>query len=207
MLGDIGGGAVERDGRVGAEIGEGGEPFGLASGTDDLAGAEVLGDLDGHSPGVAGRPQDQDPLAGPEGNASAQGDPRRHGGVHGRRDEYRVALAGQYDAPAEIDDRLFGHRTHRGLRQDEVAQGAVGGAAYAVDAGDEGKLAGAGVVRAVGLGPHPRMQARGDDVDEDLLWCLWGRCGEVLAGRWRAEGSNDRCSHADSPGWLGTERA
>ena len=75
MPGDIGRHAVERDGRVGAEIGERGESFGLASGADDVAGAEVPGDLDGHSPGVAGRRQNQDPLAGAEGNALAKGHP------------------------------------------------------------------------------------------------------------------------------------
>jgi hypothetical protein len=46
--------------------------------------------------------------------------------------------SGEDDATAQVDNCLFGHRTHRGVGQDEVAQGAVGGAAHAVDAGDEG---------------------------------------------------------------------
>jgi hypothetical protein len=59
----------------------------MASGTDDVAGAQVPGDLHGHPPGAAGGRQDQDLLTRPEGDAPAQGDPSGHGGVHGRDDE------------------------------------------------------------------------------------------------------------------------
>lgn len=42
-----------------------------------------------------------------------KGDPRRHGGVHGRGDEHRVASLGRGDAAAQVDDRPLGHRAHR----------------------------------------------------------------------------------------------
>ena len=70
---DVGGGLAERvvgilagqrQGEVGTEVAERGEPFGVAPGTDHLARAEVLGNLDGHPAGVAGRAEDEHALPG-----------------------------------------------------------------------------------------------------------------------------------------------
>ena len=59
----------QRHDLVGAERNERAEPPGIASGADHAPGAEEPGDLDRHHPGVPGRAEHQDALAGLDRNA------------------------------------------------------------------------------------------------------------------------------------------
>src|SRR5271154_3700350 len=77
-------GIAELDGGVGSQVFKGRELLGVSSGTDDMAGAEALGDLHRHLARAAGGAKNQHRLAGLEFNAPAKSDPRGHRGVHSR---------------------------------------------------------------------------------------------------------------------------
>jgi hypothetical protein len=133
---------------------------------------------------------------GPERHPLTQRDPGRHGRVHRRGHHDRIDGAGQHQAAPDVDDRLLGHRAHRGVWQDEVPQQPVGSASDAVDARHERQLIGARVVRPVSLGSDPRMQSGGQDTDEHLAV---GRDGdrELLIARSSAEPGDNSSVHAD----------
>jgi hypothetical protein len=122
---------------VGAQLGKGRKPRSFASGSDDMAGAKVFGDLHGHATRASGCAEDQHRLAGFEVDAPPKGDPRGHDGVHRRGHQDGVGAVGKHDTATLVDDGLLGHRAHGGVRQDEVADRAVGRAAHSVDAGDQ----------------------------------------------------------------------
>jgi hypothetical protein len=122
---------------VGAQLGKGREPRSVASGSDDMAGAKVFGDLHGHATRASGCAEDQHRLAGFEVDAPPKGDPRGHDGVHRRGHQDGVGAVGKHHTATLVDDGLLGHRTHGGVGQDEVADRAVGRAAHSVDAGDQ----------------------------------------------------------------------
>jgi hypothetical protein len=201
---DVGGGFAEhvvgvlagqRDGDVGTEVAHRGEPFGVSAGGDHVARAEVLGYLDGHLTGVAGRAEDEHALPGSDGDPRAQRDPGGHRGVHrggGRRD---VTVGRQHDAATAVDDGALGHRSERGVRQDEVHEVTIGCATDTVDTGDQRQLVAAGVVRAVRGGAHARVQAGREHVDEKLvLAARLGRLDGLIAGR-TIEGTDDGGVH------------
>lgn len=121
-LGDRVGIPFEQYGTGGAECGQVSQSVGTAPGGDNLVCAEQFRDLDGHLAGVTGGTEDEDILSGPELHPLAQRDPGGHGRVHGGGDRDGVAAGGQDDAAADVDDGLFSHRAHRGIREDEVAQ-------------------------------------------------------------------------------------
>jgi len=186
LLGDVGA-AVEEHGTGGAKGRERGQLARVPAGRDDLPGAEEPRDLHRQLTGVAGRAQDEDILGGLEGHPLTQADPGGHGRVHRGGHRHRVAVVGQHDAAPGIDDGLLGHRAHRRVGKDEVAEPPVRVPADTVDPRHERKLAGAGVVRAVGLGPDARVESRGEDVDDDLVGSARRRGGEVLVARGGAE--------------------
>ena len=177
---DLGGGLAEPAGAVAESAssrtvpsapsaGSAASCSGVAARGDDPARAELLGDLHGHLPGVAGGAQNQHVLAGLEPI-------RRRSATHDDIAGFMAAATSTGSLPPGSTKLRRRSMTvcsaiapMRGVTQDEVAQRAVGRAAHPVDAGDQRQVAGAGVVRAVGLRPHPAMQARSDDVDEDLV--------------------------------------
>ena len=61
----------QRDNLVGSERSERVEPVQIAPSADHAPGAESFGDLDRHRSGVSGRTEDQDTLAGLDGDAAA----------------------------------------------------------------------------------------------------------------------------------------
>ncbi len=188
---------VESDGGVSPELRK---PVCAASDRDDATGVEPSGDLDGESSGVPGRSHDHHALAWLEVDPAAQGDPGRHGRVHGGGDLDGVCAFGKPDAAADVDDGLLRHRSQAGVGEDEVAQGAVGRASDAVDAGDERQVVGAGVVRAFGLGAYPRVDSRGDDVDHHLVRAELIGEGEVLVVGGLVEGGDYSGFHGSS--WI-----
>jgi hypothetical protein len=81
--------------------------------------------------------------------------------------------------------------------KDEVAQLPVRGAPDAVDPRHQRELVGAGVVRAVGLGPDPRVKPGGEDVDDDLAGAARHRRREVLVVRGGVERGDNCGLHSD----------
>ena len=165
----------ERDDLIGPDGTKFGQAFGVPAGADDTAGTEVLGDLDRHRARVAGGTEHEDRLAGPEGDATAKGDPGRHGRVHGRGDLDHVDVLRQRNHPAQVDERPLGHGTPDVVRADEVHALPVSESSHPVDPGDHGQGAGARVVAARRVGSDPRVQSGGQDVDEDLVRVRWAR--------------------------------
>ena len=186
---DIGGTGklIEGADLVGAERGQGSKLGAVASGCDHVGGAEPLGHLDRHPPGVAGCPQDRHPLAGPEVDPPTQRHPRGHGGVHRRRHHDRVDGVRQDDAAVEVDHGPLGHRPEGRVVEDRVADVPFRVTDHGIDPRDERQLIGARVVEAAGLGAHPRMQPGGQDLDDDLALSRWrrdrGSPGSGVAGR------------------------
>jgi hypothetical protein len=188
---------VQQHGAGGAEGGQASQPAGVAPGRDDLAGAEALRDLDGQLAGVPGGPEDEDVLPSPERHPLAQRDPGGHGRVHGRGDRDGVGVPGQDDAAPGADDGLLGHRAHARVREDEVTEQPVRAAPDAVDAWHQRQVAGAGVVRPVGLRPDARVQPGRDHVDDHLVVSRRDGGGELLVAGGGAERGNDRSLHDD----------
>ena len=93
----------------------------------------------------------------------------------------------EHDTAASVDDRLLGHRAHRGVGEHEVTQSPVLIAADAVDTGHEREFVGAGVVRPGRLRTHPWMQASRDDVYEQLVLVANNRPWEVFEAGYVAE--------------------
>jgi hypothetical protein len=119
----------------------------------------------------------------------------RHGRVHGRSDRDGVAVLGQDDAAPGVDDGLFSHRAHRGVREDEVAQQPVRAAPDTVDAWHERQFAGAGVVRPVGLRPDAGVEPGGDHVDDRAVVTIRGGRGKLLVTGSGAERGNNSGLH------------
>ena len=139
-------------------------PVLVATGADDLGRAKVFGDLHGHQAGAPGGAEDEHALTGAKIEAFPQGDPGGHAGVHTGGDQQRVGGVRQGQAAPGVDDGVLGHRPHRRVGEQKVDQCAVE-ASDPIDARNQGKLLGAGVVRARGLGAHSRVQPGGDHVE------------------------------------------
>ena len=115
-----------------------------------VRGAEVLRDLHRHPAGVAGRAQDEHPLT----RLGARSVDAARSTTTSRGSSPRPPATGSTPSGSSMLRRrsthgLLGHRADGGVRQDEVAEGAVRGAADAVDAGDQRQLVRARVVRPV----------------------------------------------------------
>ena len=198
---DVGGGlaervVVERDGDVGAELGQRREALGVTACADHVAGAEVLGDLDGH---LARRCRSR------RGRARAA----RAAMAIRVRSAIQEDIAGFIAAAIAATSLSAGSGTLRRRSttvcsaiepsvvsgQDEVDEIAVGGAADAIDARDQRQFVAARVVRAVGAGAHARVQAGGEHVDDELvLAARLGRLDGLVAGR-VVEGTDDGGVH------------
>jgi hypothetical protein len=95
-------------------------------------------------------------------------------------------------------DRSLGEAAEGAARDSEVDTAAIAEAADTIDSGDERKYAGAAVVRAIGQGSHDRVQARGQDMDQDFTFGrnrIWegGKPGRLI------ERVYDGCIHERSP--------
>jgi hypothetical protein len=101
-----------------------------------VAGAEALGDLDGHPPRVAGGPEHEHALPGLERDAVAQSDPGGHRGIHRGGDGQHVGVGLERHAASRVDDDPLGHAPELRVVEDEVAQLAIGVAADPVKTGD-----------------------------------------------------------------------
>ncbi len=193
---------VEADDGVGAEGGELGEGLRVAAGGNDAASSSGLGDLHGELAGDAGGAEDEDAFARLELGAH-EGDGGGHGGVGdggGGRVGDRVGDGDEHGAGG---DGLLGEGAEgwaRAAEEDAGAGGelAEGGceAANAVDAGDEGKNAGAAVVRTVGERFDDAVKGGGGDVDEDFAG--FGAGDGVVEGGvdgWGVEGLDNGSVH------------
>ena len=176
------------------------QPARIAAGADHAPGAEPLGHLHGHRPGVAGRAEDEDALPGVDRNAAAQGDPRRHRRVHRGGDLRDVGVVGQLDRPARADERLVRHRADHVVRGHEVDPRAVGSPADPVDPGDHRQRAAARVVGSGGAAADPRVQADGEHVDEELVRRVRLRNLERLVVRRLLERCHDSRVHPGHDG-------
>ncbi|GAA3456005.1 hypothetical protein [Dactylosporangium matsuzakiense] len=190
---------VERAHHVGAERAQRFEAGRVPPGRDDLPGPELLGDLDGHPPGVPGRAEDQHLLSPVELDAPPQCHPRRHHGVHRRGDQDRVDPVGQHDAAVGLDDGPVGHGPERGVVEHGVADAALRVPHDGIDPGDQRQLPGARVVRPVRLGAGPRVQRGGEDVDDHLVPPARDRLGVLLVSGRVAERGDDSGVHDGSP--------
>ena len=126
-LRDNAGVSVKGDGLVRAEHTEHGESGQLAAGADDMARSAPrrLATWTAILPALPVAPRTRTLWPGRNANPPSKGDPCGHGRIHGCGDEHRIAVLGEGDATAQVDHRLLGHRTHRGVGQDEVTKGAV----------------------------------------------------------------------------------
>ncbi|WP_446037386.1 hypothetical protein [Streptomyces sp. SID1143] len=156
----------ELDDVVRALAGEAVEAGAVASGGDHSFGTEVLGHLDGHRAGVAGRAVYQDGLPGPEVRSGAQRTPGGQGGVHGRGQQRRIGSVRERDGGGRIDDDALGQGA--GAQDHDVREAAVRAADDCVGTGRCGQFLGARVVLAGGDAPGGGVHADGEDVHHFL---------------------------------------
>ena len=189
---------IEEDGGFGAEGFGFFEGPGVAADGDDAASAEAAGDLHGEVTGAAGGAEDEDVFSGDEMGAMCEGGPGGHGRVDHGGDDGVVEGVGEGGAHGAPGDGALGEGSIGRARGAEEDADAIWRAAYAVDAGDEGKLAGAAVVSSFGERFDDGMEAGSGDGDEDFVG-LGDGVGEGFIA-WRGiEGMDDCGVHENSP--------
>jgi hypothetical protein len=126
--------------------------------------------------------------------AAAQRDPRGHRRVHRGGDPGDVGAVRQLDRAARAGERLVRHRVEHVVVSREVDELPVGPPPDAVDPRDHRQRAAARVVLSRGAAADARVQAGGEDIDEDLPA---GRHGHLdsLVVRWFCERRDDGGVH------------
>ena len=121
--------AGQRDDVVGAEVGQRGQAVGIAAGADDAAGAEALGDLDGHLPALPVAPSTSTLWPGWKATRRRSATQEDIAGFIAAAIVTGSASGGQLDARRRSTTACSAIVPSVRVGEDEVDAGAVGGAA------------------------------------------------------------------------------